>query len=50
VEAIQVDGAGFAIGVQWHAELMVDRPEHLALFESLVRAAEVRARDAAEAA
>jgi putative glutamine amidotransferase len=50
VEAVQVDGAGFALGVQWHAELLVERPEQLALFEALVRAAEVRARDAAEAA
>jgi putative glutamine amidotransferase len=49
VEAVQVDGAGFAIGVQWHAELLVERPEQLALFEALVRAAEARARDAAEA-
>ena len=40
VEAVQVDGAGFAFGVQWHAELLVERPEQLALFEALVRAAE----------
>ncbi len=50
VEAVQVDGAGFAFGVQWHAELLVERPEQLALFEALVRAAELRARDVAEAA
>jgi putative glutamine amidotransferase len=50
VEAVQVDGAGFAIGVQWHAELLVDRPEQLALFEALVRAAVVRPADATEAA
>jgi uncharacterized circularly permuted ATP-grasp superfamily protein len=43
-------GEGFAYGVQWHAELLVERPEQLALFEALVRAAESRARDAAEAA
>jgi putative glutamine amidotransferase len=49
VEAIQVEGAGFALGVQWHAELLVERPEQLALFEALVRAAEARARDAAGA-
>jgi hypothetical protein len=30
--------------------LLVDRPEQLALFEALVRAAEVRVGDAAEAA
>jgi putative glutamine amidotransferase len=50
VEAVQVEGGGLAIGVQWHAELLVERPEQLALFEALVRAAESRARDAAEAA
>ena len=49
-EAVQVDSGGLAIGVQWHAELLVDRPEHLALFEALVRAAESRARDPQEAA
>ena len=25
------------LGVQWHAEGLVGRPEHLALFETLVR-------------
>jgi putative glutamine amidotransferase len=49
VEAVQVESAGFALGVQWHAELLVDRPEQLALFEALVRAAEPRSRDAAKA-
>jgi putative glutamine amidotransferase len=34
VEAIE--GAGFVVGVQWHAETM---PEHLSLFEALVQAA-----------
>ena len=29
----------FLFGVQWHAESLVDRPEHLALFEGLVEAA-----------
>ena len=28
------------LGVQWHAECLVDRPEHLALFETLVEYAE----------
>jgi putative glutamine amidotransferase len=32
------------IGVQWHPELLTFRPEHLALFEWLVREAEVRRR------
>ena len=27
------------LGVQWHAEGLVGRPEHLALFETLVDAA-----------
>jgi putative glutamine amidotransferase len=31
--------AGSAVGVQWHPELLRHRPEHLALFESLVRRA-----------
>jgi gamma-glutamyl-gamma-aminobutyrate hydrolase PuuD len=29
------------IGVQWHAETLVDRPEELALFEAFVDAAAV---------
>jgi gamma-glutamyl-gamma-aminobutyrate hydrolase PuuD len=36
-EAIQIDGAPHVIGVQWHPELLRHRPEHLALFSSLVR-------------
>jgi putative glutamine amidotransferase len=39
VEGVEVDGCGFALGVQWHPELLRHRPEHLALFESLVAAA-----------
>jgi putative glutamine amidotransferase len=39
VEAIEVPGRRFTFGVQWHAECLVDRPEHLALFRGLVRAA-----------
>lgn len=35
VEAIEV---GRALGVQWHPELLRHRPEHLALFRSLVDA------------
>jgi gamma-glutamyl-gamma-aminobutyrate hydrolase PuuD len=49
VEAVEV-GAGFAVGVQWHAELLVGRSEGLALFEALVRAADAHGRDAARAA
>jgi putative glutamine amidotransferase len=39
VEAIEVRGRRFTFGVQWHAECLVDRPEQLALFRGLVRAA-----------
>jgi putative glutamine amidotransferase len=37
VEAIELDGQ-FALGVQWHPELL-DAPEHLALYRALVEAA-----------
>jgi putative glutamine amidotransferase len=36
VEGVEVQGCGFALGVQWHPELLRHRPEHLALFEGLV--------------
>ena len=36
VEGVEVDGCRFALGVQWHPELLRHRPEHLALFEALV--------------
>lgn len=36
VEGIEVDGAPHVLGVQWHPELLRHRPEHLALFASLV--------------
>jgi putative glutamine amidotransferase len=39
VEAIEAPGRRFTFGVQWHAECLVDRPEHLALFRGLIRAA-----------
>jgi putative glutamine amidotransferase len=38
VEAIEGTGKGFVCGVQWHAECLVERPEHFALFEGLVQA------------
>jgi putative glutamine amidotransferase len=38
IEGIEVDGKR-VVGVQWHPELMRHRPEHLALFQSLVRLA-----------
>jgi putative glutamine amidotransferase len=39
VEALEAPGRRFTFGVQWHAECLVARPEHLALFRGLVRAA-----------
>ena len=39
IEAIEAPGAGFVLGVQWHAEGLVDVPRHRALFEALVVAA-----------
>ncbi|MBA3261676.1 MAG: gamma-glutamyl-gamma-aminobutyrate hydrolase family protein [Thermoleophilaceae bacterium] len=39
VEAVEAPGRRFTFGVQWHAECLVDRPEHLSLFRGLVRAA-----------
>jgi putative glutamine amidotransferase len=41
IEAVEVPGKRFAIGVQWHPEwLFEDQPEHRRLFEGLVRACE----------
>jgi putative glutamine amidotransferase len=39
VEAIEDPSRPFFVGVQWHAEGMVERPEQLALFEALAVAA-----------
>ncbi len=39
VEALELPDRDFTVGVQWHAEAMVDRPEQLALFQSFVQAA-----------
>jgi putative glutamine amidotransferase len=39
VEAIEDPSRPYFLGVQWHAEGMVERPEHLALFAALVSAA-----------
>src|SRR4051812_34487134 len=39
VEAIECREHPFLVGVQWHAETLVDHPAHLALFGALVRAA-----------
>ncbi len=42
VEAIEDPSRKLVLGVQWHAETLVDRPAHLALFKALVRAASPR--------
>ena len=39
VEGIEDPDAEFVLGVQWHAETLIDRPEHCRLFEALVEAA-----------
>jgi putative glutamine amidotransferase len=39
IEAVEAPARPFVIGVQWHAETLVDRPEHAALFAGLVEAA-----------
>ncbi len=39
IEGIEAADHPFAVGVQWHAESLVDRPEHLRLFEGLADAA-----------
>jgi putative glutamine amidotransferase len=39
VEGLEDPDAPFVVAVQWHAETLVERPEHLRLFEALVAAA-----------
>ena len=39
VEAIEAPSGDFVVGVQWHAECLVERPEQLRLFEGFVEAA-----------
>ena len=41
IEAIEATDGSYLRGVQWHAETLVDRPTHLALFADLVRQAAV---------
>jgi len=36
VEGVEDDSRGLYLGVQWHVESLVERPEHLALFRALV--------------
>ncbi|HVL95929.1 MAG TPA: gamma-glutamyl-gamma-aminobutyrate hydrolase family protein [Solirubrobacteraceae bacterium] len=42
VEGVEVPSGEFVVGVQWHAECLVERPEHHALFAALVDAAGAR--------
>ena len=42
VEAFESAGSRFVVGVQWHAEGLVDDPRQRALFEQLVAAATPR--------
>lgn len=39
VEGIEAPGREFMVGVQWHAECLLERPEQAALFRSFVEAA-----------
>ncbi len=39
IEGLEIPGHPFAVGVQWHAECLVDRDDHLRLFEGLTTAA-----------
>ncbi len=39
VEGLETGGGRFVLGVQWHAEGIVDRPEEAALFDAFVAAA-----------
>jgi putative glutamine amidotransferase len=39
VESIEAVDRDFALGVQWHAECLVDRPEQAALFDAFVSSA-----------
>jgi putative glutamine amidotransferase len=40
VEGIEAVDREFVLGVQWHAECLIDRPEHAAVFTAFVEAAE----------
>jgi gamma-glutamyl-gamma-aminobutyrate hydrolase PuuD len=46
VEAAEEVGDRFLVAVQWHPEDLIDRPEHLRLFEALVAAARAAHRAA----
>jgi gamma-glutamyl-gamma-aminobutyrate hydrolase PuuD len=40
VEGIELDGPDFALGVQWHAEGLIDAQRQCALFSRFCEAAE----------
>ncbi|HEU0023616.1 MAG TPA: gamma-glutamyl-gamma-aminobutyrate hydrolase family protein [Thermoleophilaceae bacterium] len=40
VEAVEAPGRDFVLGVQWHAECLIERPEHMTLFAGLVEASQ----------
>ena len=42
-EGVELPDARFAVGVQWHPEVLEDHPEHQGLFRALVDAARERA-------
>ena len=48
IEGIESGGPELYLGVQWHVESLVDRPEHLALFEELVEEADAYGQDQRE--
>jgi putative glutamine amidotransferase len=48
IEAVEGMDDRFVMGVQWHAETLVDEAEHLALFERLVEAARIADGDSGE--
>jgi putative glutamine amidotransferase len=50
IEAVEVPGDRFTVGVQWHAECLTDRPEQARLFTGLIDAAEAHAGYAREKA
>jgi putative glutamine amidotransferase len=45
VEGVEGEGPQLYLGVQWHVESLVDRPEHLALFRELVEEAAAYGQD-----
>jgi gamma-glutamyl-gamma-aminobutyrate hydrolase PuuD len=40
IEAVEDDSDGMFMGVQWHAESLVEFPEQLSLFRALVEEAD----------